>query len=131
MKRFITLFLTIIVAISMTLISSATTSNGRTIEIDGFSVIFEADSAFTAEEQQLIAEKVVLNNTEDATATTYNLLCTLFGHKTTTESFTVIEHCVREAQPRCIKSFQDVTACSRCDYVTIDVVSSTYIHCCE
>ena len=131
MKRFITLCLAIIVTISMTLISSATTSTGATIEIDGFSVIFDADSSFTAEEQQLIVEKVVSNNTDNEAATTYNLLCTLFGHKTTTETITVIEHCVRESQPRCTKSLRDVTTCSRCDYVTIDVLSSTYIHCCE
>ena len=131
MKRFISLFLAIIVAIFMTLISSASSSTGTTIEIAGFSVIFNADSAFTAEEQQLIAEKAVANNTENETDTTYNLLCTLFGHKTSTESITVIEHCVREAQPRCTRSLQDVTTCSRCDYVDISVFSSTYIHCCE
>lgn len=131
MKRFITLFLAIIVAISMTLISSAKTSTGATIAIDGFSVIFDADSTFTAEEQQLIAEKIVSNNTENETATTYNLLCTLFGHKTTTETITVIEHCVRDSLPRCKKSLQDVTTCSRCDYVDISVFSSTYFYCCE
>lgn len=131
MKRFITLFLAIIVAISMTLISSATASIGTAIEIDGFSVIFDADSAFTAEEQQLIAEKIVSNNTENETSTTYNLMCTLFGHKTTTETITVIEHCVRDSLPRCIKTLQDVTTCSRCDYVTTDIVSSTYFYCCE
>lgn len=131
MKRFITLFLAIIVVISMTLIASAKASTGRTIEIDGFSVIFDADSTFTVEEQQLIAEKIVSNNTENKIATTYNLMCTLFGHKTTTETITVIEHCVRESLPRCIKSLQDVTTCSRCDYVTTDIVSSTYFYCCE
>lgn len=131
MKRFITLYLAIMFAISMTLISSATTSTGATIEIDGFEVIFEADSSFTLEEQQIIAEKVVYNNTENEIATTYNLLCTLFGHKTETETITVIEHCVREAQPRCTRSLQEVTGCTRCDYITIDVLSSTYVYCCE
>lgn len=131
MKRFITLLLAIIIVISMTLISSAKTSTSTTIVIDNFSVIFDVDSTFTAEEQHLIAEKVVSNNTENETATTYNLMCTLFGHKTTTETITVIEHCVRDTMPKCRKSLQDVTGCTRCDYVTIDVVSSTYIYCCE
>lgn len=131
MKRFITVCLAIIVAISMTLVSSATTSTGTTIEVDGVSVIFNADSSFSAEEQQLIAEKVVFNNAENETASTYNLMCTLFGHKTTTETITVIEHCVRDSLPRCRKSLQDVTGCTRCDYVTTEVVSSTYIYCCE
>ena len=131
MKRYITFFLAIVVAISTILITSATSSTGTAIEIDSFEVIFESDSSFTAEEQQLIAEKVISNNTDNEKATTYNILCTLFGHKTTTESITVIEHCVREAQPRCTKSLQDVTTCSRCDYVDISVFSSTYIYCCE
>lgn len=131
MKRFITFFLVMIVTISMTLISSATPVMGTSIEIDGISVIFNADSTFTAEEQQIIAEKIVTNNTEASSDTTYNLMCTLFGHKTTTETVTVIEHCVREAQPRCTRSLQDVTGCTRCDYISIDVLSTTYIHCCD
>ena len=131
MKRFITLFLAIVVAISTTLISSATASTGTAIEINGLEVIFKANSAFTAEAQQLIAEKVVSNSTENETGATYNLLCTLFGHKTTIETITVIEHCVRDTMPRCIRSLQDLTVCSRCDHVEIDVVSSAYIYCCE
>ena len=131
MKRIITLFMAIIIAFSMTLVSSANTSSGNTIEVNGVTVIFSANSNFTEEEQQLIAEHVILGISEDERNTTYNLLCTLFGHKTTTESFTVVEHCASDTQPRCRRSLQDVTACSRCDYVTTEVISSTYIYCCE
>ena len=131
MKRIITLFMAIIIAFSMTLVSSANTTSGNTIEVNGVTVIFSANSNFTEEEQQLIAEHVILGISEDERNTTYNLLCTLFGHKTTTESFTVVEHCASDTQPRCRRSLQDVTACSRCDYVTTEVISSTYIYCCE
>ena len=131
MKRFITLFLAIIIALSTTLISSATTSTGTTIESNGFTVTFTSDSNFTAEEQQLIVDHIFSSMSSNEADTTYNLLCTLFGHKTTTESITVVEHCASDTQPRCRRSLQDVTTCSRCDYVDISVFSSTYIYCCE
>ena len=131
MKRITTFILAIIIAFSMTVISSANTTTENTIEINGVTVTFAANSNFTEEEQQLIAQYFVLGILDGETHTTYNLLCTLFGHKTTTESFTVIEHCASNTQPRCRRSLQDVTACSRCDYVTIDVVSAVYIYCCE
>lgn len=131
MKRITTFIMAIIIAFSMTFVSSASTTTGNIIEINDITVIFSASSNLTEEEQQLIAEYVVFGVLEDDTSTTYNLLCTLFGHKTTTEAFTVVEHCVSDTQPRCRRSLQDVTTCSRCDYVATDVVSAVYIYCCE
>ena len=131
MKRFIIFLLATIVALSMTLISSATASNGNTIEYNGYTIIFNVDSSFDEQQQQIISQKVISNDNTNDISTTYNLMCTLFGHKTTTETITVIEHRVSDTQPRCRKSLQDVTGCTRCDYVTTTVVAQTYIYCCE
>lgn len=131
MKRFIIFFIATILALSMTLISSATALNGNAIEYNGYTIIFNVDSNFDEEQQQIIAQKVISNDITNDISATYNLMCTLFGHKTTTESITVIEHRVSDTQPRCRKSLQDVTGCTRCDYVTTSVVSATYIYCCE
>ena len=131
MKRFITIFVAIVMIASMTMITSATSSSGNKIERVGITVVFDSDSAFSIEKQNEIVDYIISDNIQDTTVTTYNLMCTLFGHKTTTESITVYEHCVRDAQPRCIRSLQDVTGCTRCDYVTTEVITSSYVYCCE
>ena len=129
MKKVLITLLAIIIAASLPINAYATESVGNIYTFDGVTVKFSADSSLSPEKQAAIAEFVV-NGVSDSSATTYNLWCTMFGHDTTTESFTIIEHCVRDVQPRCLESLQDVTACSRCDYVTTDVITTYYINCC-
>lgn len=130
MKRTLIILLALIMTFTMPLTTYANGNTGNIYSFDRITVEFSADSSFSAEEQAAIAEWVA-NGANDSNATTYNLLCTLFGHDTTTESFTIIEHCVSDTAPRCLKSLQDVTVCSRCDYVYAEVYSSFYINCCE
>lgn len=129
MKKFFVLLLAIIIVLTLTISVYATGTSDNIYNINGITVEFSESSSFTEEEQVTIAQLVV-DGIENST-TTYNVLCTLFGHSTTTETIGVIEHCVRDAQPRCLKTVEDVTACSRCDYVSIDVIGSYYIVCCD
>ena len=131
MKRFIFISYIIAITLLLSLISSASAFTGNTIDLDHYTIEFQNGSSFTAEVQQVIAQHVTETNNSTSTSTTYNLLCTLFGHKTSTETISVIEHRVSNTQPRCIQSYQDVTACSRCDYVYIEEISSIYIYCCD
>lgn len=130
MKRLITTLMAIVIAFSFSVNAFATTTTSNVYSFDDITVEFFGDSAFSAEEQESIAQLIASGNFEHSSIT-YNVLCTLFGHKTTVETIGVIEHCVRDVQPRCLKSLQDVTVCSRCDYVSIDVYSTYYINCCE
>ena len=130
MKKVLFLFFAIIIAATLPLSVFASATSGNAYTINGITVKFAIDSSFTAEEQMEIAQTVI-NGTDSSSATTYNLMCTLFGHKTTTETIGVIEHCVSATAPRCIETVQDVTTCSRCDYVTTDIISSNYIFCCD
>lgn len=131
MKRFISTILIIVIVLSMPIITTASEITGNIVNIGSFTVEFSANSSFTTDKQNYLAQYIVDNGSVEESATTYNLLCTLFGHDTTTESITVIEHCVSDTQPRCIKSLQELTACSRCDYVDIVEISSIYVYCCE
>lgn len=131
MKRFISIILTMVILLSMPINATASEMTGNVVDIGSFTVEFIANSSFTADEQYYLAQYIVDNSPVGESETTYNLLCTLFGHKTTTESITVIEHCVSDTQPRCIKSLQELTTCSRCDYVDIVEISSIYIYCCD
>ncbi|MBR6579522.1 MAG: hypothetical protein IKK74_11315 [Clostridia bacterium] len=130
MRRFISVILVIIFVLTLPILTSASELSSNVVNIGSTTVKYSADSGFSAEEQQIIAQRIVDGSINSQT-TTYNVLCNLFGHKTTTESITVIEHCVSDTQPRCLQSFHEVTSCSRCDYVDIVEITSIYIYCCE
>lgn len=130
MKNTLTVLLAIVIISLLPLNAYANGNTEHIFSFEGITVEFSDTSSFTIEEQAKIAEFVV-NGTNDSSASTYNLWCTMFGHNTTTESFSVIEHCVRNDQPRCLKTIQEVTACSRCDYVSTNVLNTSYIMCCE
>lgn len=131
MKRFISIFLVIVITLSMPIMATASDLTGTIVNVGSFSIEFEATSSFTIEEQQWFAQQIADHSISSDNATTYNLWCNMFGHKLTTETITVIEHCVSDTQPRCIKSIQELSACSRCDYTSIEVLNSIYIYCCD
>ena len=58
-----------------------------------------------------------------------NIICTFFGHDKIEEGLIVVEHCVREEQPRCRENIGILTTCSRCDYYNYVVESYSYITC--
>ena len=58
-----------------------------------------------------------------------NIICTLFGHDKIEEPAIIIEHCVRDEDPRCRENYGILTTCSRCDYYNFDIHTSHYISC--
>lgn len=91
-------------------------------------VEFEEDTSFTEDEQKAIAD-MIINGTDDETST-YNILCTLFGHDTINESVSATRHKVYDESPRCLRKSYLVTTCSRCDYQELELVYETYVVCC-
>ena len=128
MKKLFITTLTTIIAFTLIL---ATSASGNIYTFDNITIEFSENSSLTIETQAAVA-KMIVNNEDISSVTTYNLLCTLFGHKESTESFTIIEHCVSDTAPRCLKSLQDITACTRCEtLIDVHVVSSYYVNCCD
>lgn len=131
MKKFLITTLAIIIALMPPFSVSASGVANNIYSVNRKTVEFSENSMFTVEQQEVIAQKIV-NNSFTSNATTYNLLCTMFGHKTTTETIGVIEHCVSSTAPRCKETLQDVTVCTRCEEVIeISTISSYYIFCCD
>ncbi len=81
--------------------------------IDSFILLCEEDIDCTCEE-----------------TSTYNVLCTLFGHKLETSTASTVTHNARTTAPRCLKKTYTVESCTRCDYSTKTLKSSQYISCC-
>ena len=132
MKRLISLSLAIIFSFSLCFSASANSTTNNAITVDHYTIIFDEDSGLTQEEKLYLAEARAnhTHKSNDAVST-YGVMCNLFGHKTTTETIIVIEHCVRDTPPRCLETYEDMTVCSRCDYVSIDVLNSSYLFCCD
>ncbi len=63
-------------------------------------------------------------------ASTYGVTCTLLGHNLETSRVTKITHKAKTTAPRCLKKIYNYSTCTRCDYETSTLVSSTYISCC-
>ncbi len=86
------------------------------------------DTALDSEKQEQVAYNLVY--AEEASAQPYGLTCTLFGHKLTESTVSVITHKVRTYAPRCKREIYDVTVCERCDYQTQTLSTTSYILCC-
>ncbi len=100
---------------------------GNTYDIGDKTIIFEAGSSFTVEQQQIIARQLADPEYGVAPA---NLMCGLFGHKTTGETVIALTHKAKATAPRCLEEYYALTACSRCDYQNVERTGFMYISCC-
>ena len=61
---------------------------------------------------------------------TYGLTCTLFGHNLENSTVSTVTHKVRTTSPRCLKKIYAYESCTRCDYESSSLKTSSYIVCC-
>lgn len=127
MKKIAIVLFTIILSISATLSISADEMAGDTYQIDNVTVVFDADSQLSIEQQEMIAQLLI--NPEYGVSKA-NLICTLFGHKNTTEGVSTVTHKVLPDSPRCLEEFFTITTCSRCNESTVERDGMMYISCC-
>ena len=127
MKKLASILLVAMLLICACITPSADENYGNTYQIENKTIIFDATSAFSVEEQQHIA--CLIANSEQSSST-YGLTCTLFGHKNTSETVVAITHCAKETSPRCLQELFAVTTCSRCGETSTVRTSYKYITCC-
>ena len=127
MKRLTIILMIITLAVCSTFGVSADEKVGNTYQIENVTVVFEADSQLSAEQQENIAQLLV--NPEYG-VTQANLICNIFGHKNTTEGVSTITHKVSATSPRCLEEFFTITTCSRCNESTVERHAAVYIFCC-
>ncbi|MBQ3227294.1 MAG: hypothetical protein IJB43_01790 [Clostridia bacterium] len=124
------LFVSLIALLFVLLITITSAARENIYTINDVTIVFSETSSLSDEQKALISHLII--NGTDNSSTTYNLMCTLFGHNTATENISVIEHCVNDTPPRCRKTVQDVTMCTRCEeLIDTHIITSYYINCCE
>ena len=130
MKKILVALMSVIIALISALPCSALETdlcNHESCECAQIEFIFKNEN-IDSETAEKIINKLSGN---DSDATTYGIMCTLFGHKyETTEIVTAITHNVRTSAPRCLREDYECSVCSRCDHVEETLVYSSYISCC-
>lgn len=128
MKKTMLFILVAILAMSFCLHASAEEVHNDMITIDAVDIIFDAESSLTYEEKQMVAEYLVNG---DPGVQTYGLLCTLFGHKESTEIVITVTHRVRDSVPRCLDEEWELIICTRCETIIEETrLSYYYVDCC-
>ena len=127
MKRIGLIVIVIVLTFFGTIGVSADQSIGNTYQVENVTVIFDADSQLSVEQQERIAQLLV--NSEYGVSQA-NLICDIFGHKNTQEGVSTITHKAKSNSPRCLQEFFTITTCSRCNESTVERDGMCYISCC-
>ena len=128
-KRLVAMLIAIAIAMCLFVMPSSAAGEAEHAH-ENIEIIFEDETL--SEEFKARATAHFLNGApEDDGTATYGLTCTLFGHKLETGTTTTITHKARATAPRCLRQYYDYSACTRCDYETSTLISSSYIHCCS
>lgn len=130
MKKIIALIMVVVSLFSVMSISAyAEDANEDTITVTVNETVF----VFPADTSEDFRNKFIDHyfNEGDEDVATYGLMCTLFGHKLESAVIQAVTHKVRATSPRCLREIYDTEACSRCDYITKSLISSSYIVCCS
>ena len=127
MKKLSIIAIVVALTICMTFSVSADEIVGNTYQIENVTVIFDADSQLSEEQQEMLAQLLV--NSEYGVSQA-NLICNIFGHKNTTEGVSTVTHKAKANSPRCLQEFFTITTCSRCNESTVERNGYSYITCC-
>lgn len=128
MKKIFLAFIALLLVCTFTFPSFAATEETYVYDMGTVTIIFDENDTWDAATREAIAHRLVYG--DEDTSTTYNLLCTLFGHKYETKAVTAITHCVMDEAPRCLEEYFDLSLCSRCGDQVIERFGFCYIYCC-
>ena len=128
MKKILVTAMAILLVCTFSISTFAATEETYIYTIGEVTVIFDKNDTWDATTREAIVHRLTHGN--DDASTTYNLLCSLFGHKYETKGVTTITHCVLDEAPRCLEETFDLSLCSRCDDQLVERTSYGYIFCC-
>lgn len=127
MKKIGLIAIVIVLTFFSTIGVSADQAIGNSYQIDNVTVVFDANSQLTPEQEERIVQLLI--NSEYGVAQA-NLICNIFGHKNSSEGVSTVTHKVSATDPRCLEEFFTITICSRCDETTVERNGMRYIPCC-
>ena len=130
MRKIFIVLLTFLLIFTFSLSTFAASEEIYTYGIGNVTIIFDETDALDAATRETIAYRLASGNYGNENIATYNLLCTLFGHKYEQSGATTITHCASDTQPRCLEEYFTVQLCTRCDDTIVERTGWSYITCC-
>jgi len=126
MKKILTFILCAVLAVNCSAFTFGDTTYDFVVDDTEITIVFDSDSALSADKQQQIANYMVHG---DDGASTY-AWCWLTGHNLVTENVMSIEHKVTALSPRCMESIYSVETCTKCDHIEETLIAQSLIACC-
>lgn len=134
MKQVIKLILgfALVLFVPCVMYANSPQSNIYEYEYPEITVAFADGNDLSEEKKQIIADEMagIFHVEEIGTENADNIICSLFGHSTSTTFVTVTHHKAYIHVPRCRVEYYDVTTCSRCDYNEKVLLGYEAIFCC-
>ena len=131
MKKILAVILAIASVFSLaTFSASAENEDDNTVVITRGYVDYIFEAGVSEDHMNSFINAIETEHEDCDDASTYGLMCTLFGHKLETSSAITITHNARTSDPRCLRKTYSVETCSRCDYSNSTLLGSSYISCC-
>lgn len=121
----------VVLSISLLVSAFAIPVSAKTDKANSDVEIIIENENISAETKEKIEKYYSTENHNDDGIATYGLTCTLLGHKLEKSCVTTITHKVRATSPRCLKKVYAYEACTRCDYESSEVISTSNIVCCS
>lgn len=128
-KRIFSLALVLAIVFCTTAIPS---NAAHEADCDCCEIIIENQNISEGTKEKIIAfySQENIPDEYETEAQTYGLTCTLLGHKLEASTVRKVTHKARTTAPRCLQKTYTYQSCTRCDYETSTLKSSTYINCC-
>lgn len=126
-KRILSLTLTIALLLCIFIIPT----NATETTVSENTVIIIENESISEETKAKIIAYYSNDEAHRDNVTVYGLTCTLLGHKLEGTTVYKITHKARSSAPRCLKKTYDYETCTRCDYESSTLLTSTYIFCCD
>jgi len=130
--RITKIMLAIVCCIALSLSFSANVISESEIyyHAEDITVVFDAESIFSSEQKQFIADKIVSGEPIVADGVSTYAWCWLTGHDIISEIVYAVEHKVYDEIPRCIENIYDVESCTKCDHMDYTLINTSPIFCC-
>lgn len=129
MKKVVKILLVMsIVLMTVVSVSSQVPAEMYSMAVDDSTINIEHRGLSQEKLDMIIENELGIEN--ESMVPMFNLLC-LFGHSTTTGSYTLTSHSVSTSTPRCRKYTYVYEMCTRsgCDYYSSTLIDTEYLYC--
>lgn len=127
MKKIVSMIMAVCLISAFTCVAGAADVDSNIFYYGDKEIVVEGEN-LSHEEMKAIADFVAEGN-DSGDASTYGLMCSLFGHNIEETTAREITHNVYSTAPKCVEKTYKVRTCSRCDHIEKELIYSKRVNC--